>query len=148
MKLFLDIDGVMVHANPHRKVDHDEDGFYRFDIRAVEALTYLLDHTKVEEIILSTSHRFSFSLSKWQQLLSDRGIKVPIVSRIELAMIPQTSRCAEIQEWIHDRHLQNDEILILDDDSSLNGLPCDIKNRLILTSPYVGLVVRDIESYF
>lgn len=147
MKLFLDIDGVMVHANPHRKVDHDEDGFYRFDIRAMEALMYLLANIDIEEIILSTSHRFSFSLTEWQQLLSNRGIKIPIISRIESVMTPQKSRYEEIQEWVDHRHLKVDQILIIDDDHSLNGLPSDIKARLILTSPYVGLRMRDIEEY-
>ena len=138
----------MVHANPHRKVDHDKDGFYRFDIRAIEALLYLLANVDIKEIILSTSHRFSFSLDEWHKLLSDRGIKVPIVSRIESAMTPQKSRCEEILEWIRYRHLQEDQVLILDDDHSLNGLPSNIKARLILTSSYVGLRRKDIEEYF
>ncbi|MHC5226560.1 HAD domain-containing protein [Ignatzschineria sp. LJL83] len=61
MKLFLDIDGVMVHANPHRTVEHEEDGFYRFNLQAIEALNMLIKEMNIEEIILSTSHRFNFN---------------------------------------------------------------------------------------
>eukprot|EP01133_Synstelium_polycarpum_P016562 gene16562-19680_t len=31
MIFFLDIDGVMVHANPHKPVELEEDGFYKFN---------------------------------------------------------------------------------------------------------------------
>lgn len=38
MIFFLDIDGVMVHANPHRTVELEKDGFYRFNPLAVSIL--------------------------------------------------------------------------------------------------------------
>ena len=44
MKLFLDIDGVLVHANPMRKVEFDDDGFYKFNfsIKSLSNSKYLI----------------------------------------------------------------------------------------------------------
>lgn len=145
MKLFLDIDGVMVHANPHRKVEQDEDGFYRFNVSAIEALKYLLNHQNIDEIILSTSHRFSFELTEWQSIFQRRGIDIGVISRIEIPLAHQKSRCDEIMSWILYQKLIPEDFLILDDDSSLNGLSGDIKARLFLTRPYVGLVMADVK---
>lgn len=147
MKLFLDIDGVLVHGNPHRKVEQDEDGFYLFNPKSVDALQYLLKESQIHEFILSTSHRFSFDLNEWQKIFTRRGILISEISRIESEMTPQISRCNEITHWIQYRNLYTKEFLILDDDSSLNALPSTIKDRLILTRPYIGLVKEDIENH-
>ncbi|WP_276878194.1 HAD domain-containing protein, partial [Chryseobacterium joostei] len=64
MKVFLDIDGVMVHANPYKKVDMEEDGFYKFNKNAVDAINSI-DYNEIE-IILSTSHRFRFNIQAWK----------------------------------------------------------------------------------
>ncbi len=147
MKLFLDIDGVLVHGNPHRKVEQDEDGFYRFNPKSVDALQYLLKKYPIDEFILSSSHRFRFDLDEWLKIFARRGIFISKISRIETLMEPKTSRYHEIYQWIQYHKLSLDEFIILDDDSSLNALPSTIKKRLILTRPYVGLMKEDIENY-
>ncbi|MBV2226883.1 MAG: hypothetical protein KUL85_08485 [Sphingobacterium mizutaii] len=55
-------------------------------------------------------------------------------------MITSTvSRKTEIIDWISRHKLKSEEVLIIDDDKSLNDLPLNFKERLVLTNPYVGL---------
>ncbi|MCC9043455.1 hypothetical protein LNQ81_12315 [Myroides sp. M-43] len=69
MRVFLDIEGVMVHSNPNKRVEMAEDGFYAFLDEAVDVFNTI----PVEEIILSTSHKNRFTLEQWNELLKDRG---------------------------------------------------------------------------
>ena len=57
------------------------------------------------------------------------------------------SRCQEILEAIQARNLGPKEVIILDDETSLNGLPKEIKTRLILTSLYIGLRMLEIREF-
>ncbi|AJW62868.1 HAD domain-containing protein [Elizabethkingia sp. HX WHF] len=138
MKLFLDIDGVMVHANPHKQVEMEDDGFYKFNHKAVDALNSV-DHTNIE-LVLSTSHRFRFNLSQWKHIFNKRGIKFDKISIINQDLNHKYSRKTEIEKWITDHHINSNDVIIIDDDKSLNGLPESLKTRLILTDPYIGLI--------
>lgn len=135
MKVFLDIDGVMVHANPHKRVEMEEDGFYKFKSEAVSAINTI----KKAEIVLSTSHRHRFSKNKWRQLFEHRGINFTEISIIETNTCIYSSRKEEIESWIEVNHIEYDNLIIIDDDKSLNGLKKELKERLVLTSSYVGL---------
>ncbi|HAY3533821.1 TPA: hypothetical protein JRX32_000407 [Elizabethkingia anophelis] len=137
MKLFLDIDGVMVHANPHRQVEMEDDGFYKFNHKAVDALNSF-DHTNVE-LVLSTSHRFRFTIKQWKTIFHKRGIEFKKISIINLELHHRYSRKIEIEKWINDHNINSDDVIIIDDDKSLNGLPDNFKKRLILTNSYTGL---------
>ena len=138
MKLFLDIDGVMVHANPHKQVEMEDDGFYKFNHKAVDALNSV-DHTNIE-LVLSTSHRFRFNLSQWKHIFNKRGIKFDKISIINQDLNHKYSRKTEIEKWITDHHINSNDVIIIDDDKSLNALPESLKKRLILTDPYIGLI--------
>jgi len=141
MIFFLDIDGVMVHANPHKKVELEEDGFYKFNYLAVEILKSSIYKTK-DEIILSSSHRFKYDIKQWKKIFKTRGISINTLSIIDNKDFCQTHRVtrrSEIVNWIHRKNLKNDEFVIIDDDKSLNDLPSSIKNRLVLTNSYTGL---------
>ena len=136
MYIFLDIDGVMVHAIPHKKVEFESDGFYKFIPEAVERLNSILNEG--DEIILSTSHRFLYNLTDWERVFSSRGIKKVKISRIHLP-VEELSRKEEILFWMSEKELKCEEIIIIDDDKSLNDLPSEYKEKLILTNPYIGL---------
>ncbi|MCT3647185.1 hypothetical protein HZQ44_03245 [Elizabethkingia anophelis] len=138
MKLFLDIDGVMVHANPHKQVEMEDDGFYKFNHKAVDAINSV-DHTNIE-LVLSTSHRFRFNLSQWKHIFNKRGIRFDKVSIINQDLNHKYSRKTEIEKWIADHHINSNDVIIIDDDKSLNALPENLKKRLILTNPYTGLM--------
>lgn len=136
MVLFLDIDGVMVHANPSKSIDHLNDGFYAFDDEAITSLNRIIAKNVIDEIIISSSHRFKFTPSEWERLFSTRKINI---NKISIVALERKSRKEEIQYWIRFRRLQPNEYIIIDDDKSLNGLPEYIKDRLTLTDPYIGL---------
>nr|WP_315029424.1 HAD domain-containing protein [uncultured Chryseobacterium sp.] len=135
-KVFLDIDGVMVHANPYRQVELEEDGFYKFNKIAVDILNSIDSDI---EIILSTSHRFRFSIQEWKKVFQKRKIKFKEISIIDAKLDSGLSRKEEIEKWINDNNLDLNHLIIIDDDKSLNGLPESLKERLILTDSYIGL---------
>ncbi|MCQ9634853.1 HAD domain-containing protein [Chryseobacterium sp. WG23] len=135
MRIFLDIDGVMVHANPYKKVDMEEDGFYKFNANATDVINSIDDL----EIILSTSHRFRFDIQEWENIFQRRNIKFKKISIMNLKLDSKFSRREEIEKWINDNKIDPDDLIIIDDDKSLNGLPDNLKRRLILTDPYIGL---------
>ncbi len=135
MIIFLDIDGVMVHANPHRIVEVEDDGFYRFKTKAVS----ILNSIKSVDIILSTSHRHRFEISEWENIFKKRGVHFNSISIIETKHTFVTSRKEEIEDWVQCKSYKYNEFIIIDDDKSLNGLPKKLKERLVLTNSYVGL---------
>ncbi|MDN3693801.1 HAD domain-containing protein [Chryseobacterium tructae] len=135
MKLFLDIDGVMVHANPHRTIELEDDGFYRFASKAISVINSIEN----AEIILSTSHRHRFTIHEWEKIFEKRGIHFVSISIIETENSHKISRREEIEKWVNLKNYSVNEIIIIDDDKSLNGLPHPLKDRVVLTSPYQGL---------
>jgi len=138
MKFFLDIDGVMVHANPHRKVEMEEDGFYKFNSVAVQVLKSVLMTTK-DELILSTSHRFRYNLRQWRAIFRARGLSMKKISILNLPLETKSNRRLEIMQWIIEKHLEPSDLVIIDDDKSLNELPVYLKDRFVLTNSYIGL---------
>ncbi|QQU04607.1 HAD domain-containing protein [Myroides odoratus] len=139
MKVFLDIDGVMVHGNPQKKVEIAEDGFYVFMTKAIA----IFNQIEVDEIILSTSHRNRFSIAEWSALLKIRGLKFSKLTKM-ISCSPYTSRKEEIETHIATYHLLPEDILILDDDKSIYGLSPHIKERAIVTQSFLGLTAFDL----
>ncbi len=137
MKFFLDIDGVMVHANPHKRVELDEDGFYKFNQTAVDVLNSVIDPE--DELILSTSHRFRYDVLGWKNILQRRGIHAHNISILDLPNDSTNNRKFIIITWINKFKLPLEDIIIIDDDKSLNDLPIPLKKRLVLTNSYTGL---------
>ncbi len=140
MIIFLDIDGVMVHANPHRMVELEYDGFYKFNKKAVEILQNTIYKTK-DRIVLSSSHRNKYNLKEWKEILEKRGLFFDFLSVLDVdySNNPKVTRKTEIIDWINKHKLKPEDVLIIDDDKSLNDLPLHFKERLVLTNPYVGL---------
>lgn len=136
MKVFLDIDGVMVHGNPYKKVDMEEDGFYKFNANAVDVINSINYDI---EIVLSTSHRFRFDIEEWKNIFQKRNVRFKKISIIDLKLNPKISRREEIEEWINENNINSNDLIIIDDDKSLNGLPEILKKRLVLTDSYIGL---------
>ncbi|UZJ64723.1 HAD domain-containing protein [Sphingobacterium sp. KU25419] len=141
MIFFLDIDGVMVHANPHQKVELEKDGFYKFNPQAIQILNAVIYKTK-DKVILSTSHRFKYSISEWKIIFKTRGLAIRNLSILddkEYFSNHRHSRKEEILGFIKSNHLDRKEVVIIDDDKSLNDLPTYLKDRLVLTNSYTGL---------
>ncbi|WP_029285317.1 HAD domain-containing protein [Pedobacter sp. R20-19] len=135
MLLLLDIDGVMVPANSWRRPKILADGFTEFNIKAIAALNKVLSHTELE-VVLTTSHKFKFTLNEWLNIFKTRNINLTKISRLP-DNVKNLDRKGEILEWFN-LDTSRDHFIILDDDKSLNALPEFLKSRLIQTSASVG----------
>jgi ATP-dependent helicase/DNAse subunit B len=136
MLLLLDIDGVMVPANSWRRPEILADGFVDFNPKAVKALNKILCYDDFE-IILTTSHKFKYSLNQWLDIFRARNITLNKIARLP-ENVDQSNRKKEILNWFKST-TSSSEFIILDDDKSLNGLPELLKARLVQTSGSVGL---------
>ncbi|GAA4178055.1 HAD domain-containing protein [Sphingobacterium ginsenosidimutans] len=148
MIFFLDIDGVMVHANPHRQVEQATDGFYVFSSAAVETFNAVFI-PKEDQVILSTSHRFKYSLEEWKKLFADRGIQIDSLALLEDVVQKvdhRYTRKDEILDQIACQNIRPEQMIIIDDDKSLNDLPQVLKSRLVLTTSYIGLAEMDLPN--
>lgn len=136
MLVLLDIDGVMVPASSWKKPEFLEDGFPVFSTKAAQALNKIITDTK-STILLTTSHKNNYSISDWKNIFELRGIKIKNLERLPENLL-NLNRKQEILEWIKSSE-NKENFVILDDDKSLNGLMNNLKDKLVLTSPLVGL---------
>ncbi len=135
MLLLLDIDGVMVQAAPWKKVEIHTDGFFQFLPNAISNLKEIISETGAS-IVLTTSHKSSYSLEKWIEIFRNRGI-IANVEKLD-DNVNLLSRKDEILNWVSKNEHVTD-FVILDDDKSLHDLPKKIKEKVVFTQPLVGL---------
>jgi hypothetical protein len=137
VKILLDIDGVMIPARPWQAYQLGDDGFGNFSKFSVEGLNEIIKSSENPEIILSTSHKHSFSLMEWEKIFSTRSIIKTKISRLETNSL-EVSRFKEIERWYLKN--QNEKFIIIDDDKGLNNLNHSIKeDHLVLTDATIGL---------
>jgi hypothetical protein len=137
VKILLDIDGVMVSAKPWQTCETGADGFCAFSKFSVEGLNRILVASANPEIILTTSHKNTFTLQEWESIFSTRGVLKTKIGRL-VSNNPRLSRYEEIKHW----HSENEDakFIILDDDRSLNAFETSFKEaHLVMTNPTVGL---------
>jgi hypothetical protein len=142
MLIFLDIDGVMVPAKSWKSPEMLEDGFPAFSFTATHALRQLISNNVT--IMLTTSHKSNFTIQEWMTIFKNRGIDIPV-----LRTLPENktmiSRKDEILRWFN-QHPNEEDFLIIDDDSSLNDLPSNLKKYLIQPSPLIGLSEEHLKA--
>lgn len=136
MLILLDIDGVMVPANPWKRPEFLEDGFPAFSQKAVAALNRLL-LSDGAAIVLTTSHKSKYTIPQWKQIFRLRGVNAEYISRLP-ENTTHLNRKEEILNWVATQAGLSD-FVIIDDDKSLNGLPAHIKENLVQTSGAIGL---------
>ena len=136
MLIYLDIDGVMVPASSWRKLEILEDGFPEFSLRATDALNKIIARTDAD-IILTTSHKHTFTLEGWMEIFKRRNIIVNNIRRLP-ENTSNLTRKQELLEWFTPENY-TEKFIIIDDDKSLNGLPEILKSKLVQTSGSVGL---------
>ncbi len=142
MLLFLDIDGVMVPAKSWKSPHLLSDGFSEFSSQAVQVLQDIVDENT--SVLLTTSHKSSYSISEWKNIFLKRGIfiqKLDVLNENKLGL----SRKEEIENWFKSNSV-NQPFLIIDDDKSLNGLPKSLKQNLVQTSSMIGLTIGHLEE--
>ncbi len=137
MLILLDIDGVMVPANAWKKPEFHADGFPMFKPKAMTALQKIIAETNAT-ILLTTSHKYSYTIQQWFEIFRSRGLNLGMIDRLE-NNISNLNRKDEILAWYLSDDHQNENFVIIDDDKSLNELPPNLKNKLVLTSSSVGL---------
>ena len=135
MFILLDIDGVMVPATSWKPLDILNDGFYGFSSTATKNLQKIISETGAS-IILTTSHKSNYHINDWKNIFKSRGIETSINKLDD--NINYAPRKDEILNWLTNHNIQKD-FVIIDDDKSLHNLPASIKEKLVLTSPYIGL---------
>lgn len=138
MLMYLDIDGVMVPAQSWKQPEILDDGFPAFSSRAVCSLKKILSSTSAH-IVLTTSHKWQYSLEQWKAMFDKRDITVDSLSRLPKNTVGN-NRKEELINWFSSQaDLSTETFLIIDDDKSLNALPELYKSRLIQPSATVGL---------
>lgn len=144
MLILLDIDGVMVQAASWKRVEILNDGFSSFNARAVSGLQRIISETGAS-IVLTTSHKYKYDLDQWKDIFATRGINANI-NRLE-DNLTFLNRKEEILRWYSNNNNVED-FVIIDDDKSLNGLPFNLKEKLVQTTPMIGLTEENVEQAF
>jgi hypothetical protein len=142
VKIFLDIDGVMIRGASWKSVELLNDGFPAFSNKAVSSLNKIIEKTGAS-ILLTTSHKSNYTINQWKGIFSKRGI-VASIKKLNKNN-NHLSRKDEILNWLENHHNEDESFVILDDDKCLNDLPSEIKERLVLTSSLIGLTDDHVE---
>ena len=135
MRIFLDIDGVMMPAKGWKRPELLHDGFPVFSVLATHILQNMISEDTI--ITLTTSHKANFSVEEWKNIFKNRNINIQNLECLP-ANVENLSRQDEIVNWFNVNTI-NDSFIIIDDDKSLNELPYFLKKNLVQTSPYLGL---------
>jgi 3-oxoacyl-ACP reductase-like protein len=135
MLFFLDIDGVMVPAKSWKAPECLHDGFPAFSAQASHVLQQMI--TEEDTVILTTSHKANYSIATWKQIFRNRGLQIK-----NIQCLPENqyhlSRKDEIVNWFNLNHVTED-VVIIDDDTSLHALPVFLKERWVQTISSIGL---------
>ncbi len=142
MLIFLDIDGVMVPAKSWKNPELLDDGFPAFSSKAVHVLQQLI--TNDTTIMLTTSHKTSYTLTRWNEIFKTRGIEINTIKSLD-ENTNFLNRKDEVLNWFNLNNV-SEKFVIIDDDKSLNALPDFLKTKLILTSPLIGLTESHLEE--
>ncbi len=143
MVILLDIDGVMVPASSWKRPEFEADGFPKFSIRAAKSLQQILTATGAT-IMLTTSHKDSYSLMQWKSMFEMRGFSEISIDKLQ-ENVPVLNRKEEILRWLSNNKEQ-DNFVIIDDDKILNSLPFELRPRLVQTSGTLGLTAELAEA--
>lgn len=139
--LILDIDGVLITTPSWKSDDIDSDGYSKFNNQCVANLNKLLSLWDFE-IWLSSTRRTLKTLEEFNQIFRHRNIIISIIGF--LPEYDTRTRKDEILRFIKDYKLSN--LLIIDDDKSLNGLEEKYKDKLILTELQKGFNKEKLEE--
>lgn len=142
MLIFLDIDGVMVPAKGWKSPTLLNDGFPAFSNMAVLVLKQLINEDTT--IILTTSHKSRFSIDEWKSIFFKRDLPLNNLKTLG-DNIQSLNRKDELLNWFNLNDI-SEAFIIIDDDKSLNDLPTFLKDRLVLTSPLIGLTEQHLEE--
>jgi len=133
-KILLDVDGVMITTPSWKKLTILEDGFSAFDKNCVRNLNRILRETNAE-IVLTTSHKDTYTEQQWQDIFVKRGVNVTKITKART----HVTRRMEVKGYFSQNPADESVSVIIDDDKSLNDLPYPLKDRLVLTESLIGI---------
>lgn len=131
----------MVPAKGWKSPELLADGFPAFSANATGVLKCLISDDAT--IMLTTSHKSSYSVEEWKSIFATRGIPVKKLKSLD-ANHANLSRAEELLAWFK-TNSPDEDFVIIDDDKSLNALPDFLKKNLVLTSPLIGLTNEHLE---
>lgn len=136
--VLLDVDGVMVTTPSWKIPDFLDDGFMKFNEKAVQNLAKLLS-LQVCHLVITSTHRVNYSEAAWISILEKRGLQPAALSKLndDNTLSPGITRCTEIQTW-YEEHGSVTASIIIDDDNSLHDLPPVLKEKWVQTFPLKG----------
>lgn len=141
IKILLDLDGVLI-TNPAWKPDEmASDGYSKFNEKCVRHFNIFIEQVELYEIWLSSSRRAVMSLREFNTIFVNRGVKASITGFTPFH--GSISRRTEIETFAEG--LNEKELLIIDDDSSLQDLPQRLKERWIATNLFQGFTAKSME---
>jgi hypothetical protein len=151
--ILLDIDGVMVHAIPHKQPEMEVDGFYKFNPEAVECLKYIIKQYDKAKVVLTSSHRFKYKAREWYKIFYDRGVDLNITPTImpEYGFKDDSDkRLGEVTRYLDENYEPKmcNTLVILDDDKCLHKIDERYKYGLYVTDPYLGLSTDRYNKHF
>lgn len=122
----MDLDGVLI-TNPSWKADTmAEDGYSDFNPSCVEHFNSFLSQLPPFEIWLSSSRRANKTLQEWNGIFERRGVKAQLTGLLP-TQVTNASRLEEVLAFVGS--VDGNSYIIIDDDSSLNDLPSEPKQR-------------------
>ena len=81
MTILLDIDGVLVTTPSWKPTEQLSDGFMKFNETAAENLAMLFKQTNAS-IVLTTTHRINFDVTKWREIFKLSGLNFEIITKL------------------------------------------------------------------
>lgn len=143
IKILLDLDGVLI-TNPAWKADElAEDGYSAFNKHCVGQLNRFLAQIESFELWLSSTRRTAMSLSDFNKVFKSRELIAPVKGYTPV-LEAGTSRRGEVESFA--KTLSIDQLLIIDDDTSLHDLPKALKARWIPVNPFLGFTEECIQK--
>jgi len=134
LTIILDLDGVLITTPPWQQDEVHADGYSAFNQSCVDCLNQLLEGLDAEIWLIST-RRKGKTLPEMQAIFQARGILAPLVGMVPV-YDDQMNRKDEALTFIRENNLQH--YLIIDDNTLLNRLPREMKQRLVITKYLLG----------
>ncbi|MEL6658451.1 MAG: HAD domain-containing protein [Bacteroidota bacterium] len=134
--LILDLDGVLITTPSWQSDILHVDGYSEFNQDCVDNFIVLLDWIGNDiQLWLSSSRRATKTKKEFDEIFFNRGIRKALSGFLPIRET-KMKRCDEIKAFLAEKHF--DYYIILDDDSSLEGLNETQRKSWIRTYPLVG----------
>ena len=132
--LLLDLDGVLITTPGWKSDEIAIDGYSKFDAKSVDNLNVLLSSCEMDVWLIS-SRRKGITIEKLNVIFANRGICQLIKEYVPI-FEQNLNRKAEVEKFIGT--VSFDNLLILDDDSSLRGLEGNIRKNWVEVNTLKG----------